>query len=220
VIDVNLRGVVHGVQAAYPVMVRQGDGHIVNTASLAGLLPAPGLAPYGATKWAVVGLSLSLRGEGAANACGSAWSARVGWTRRFSTSGTGGSSAGAQRRRHRQPCLDHQDERGSARRTRCAGSRHPAGGRPQPGDHRGAPAGPAPVAADAAVPVAVPAPVCGHGRPLHTGLQVGARPETETRWSQRWRWRWRCRGGRRTWWVSCGTLTPVGGCEDAGSPRG
>jgi short-subunit dehydrogenase len=66
VIDVNLRGVVHGVQAAYPVMVRQGDGHIVNTASLAGLLPAPGIAPYSATKWAVVGLSLSLRGEGAA----------------------------------------------------------------------------------------------------------------------------------------------------------
>ena len=49
-----------------PVMVRQGDGHIVNTASLAGLLPAPGIAPYSATKWAVVGLSLSLRGEGAA----------------------------------------------------------------------------------------------------------------------------------------------------------
>ena len=65
VIDVNLRGVVHGVQAAYPMMVRQRDGHIVNTASLAGLLPAPGIAPYSATKWAVVGLSLSLRGEGA-----------------------------------------------------------------------------------------------------------------------------------------------------------
>jgi NAD(P)-dependent dehydrogenase (short-subunit alcohol dehydrogenase family) len=64
-IGVNLRGVVHGVQAAYPVMVRQGHGHIVNTASLAGLLPAPGAAPYSATKWAVVGLSLSLRGEGA-----------------------------------------------------------------------------------------------------------------------------------------------------------
>jgi NADP-dependent 3-hydroxy acid dehydrogenase YdfG len=31
-IDVNLRGVVHGVQAAYPLMVRQGHGHIVNTA--------------------------------------------------------------------------------------------------------------------------------------------------------------------------------------------
>ncbi|MEX5718987.1 SDR family NAD(P)-dependent oxidoreductase [Geodermatophilus maliterrae] len=64
-IDVNLRGVVHGVHAAYPVMLRQGSGHIINTASLAGLLPIPGSAPYGTTKWAVVGLSLSLRGEGA-----------------------------------------------------------------------------------------------------------------------------------------------------------
>ncbi len=41
VIDVNLRGVIHGVAAAYPVMIRQGRGHIVNTASLAGLVPAP-----------------------------------------------------------------------------------------------------------------------------------------------------------------------------------
>jgi NAD(P)-dependent dehydrogenase (short-subunit alcohol dehydrogenase family) len=65
-IDVNLRGVVHGVHAAYPVMLRQGYGHIVNTASLAGLLPTPWSAPYGTTKWAVVGLSLSLREEGAA----------------------------------------------------------------------------------------------------------------------------------------------------------
>ena len=64
-IDVNLRGVVHGVQAAYPLMLRQGHGHIVNTASLAGLLPGPGMAPYATTKWAVVGLSLSLRGEAA-----------------------------------------------------------------------------------------------------------------------------------------------------------
>jgi NAD(P)-dependent dehydrogenase (short-subunit alcohol dehydrogenase family) len=64
-IDVNLRGVVNGVHAAYPVMLRQGAGHIVNTASLAGLLPTPGSAPYGTTKWAVVGLSLSLRGEAA-----------------------------------------------------------------------------------------------------------------------------------------------------------
>ena len=64
-IDVNLRGVLHGVQAAYPLMLRQGHGHIVNTASLAGLLPMPGSAPYATTKWAVVGLSLSLRVEGA-----------------------------------------------------------------------------------------------------------------------------------------------------------
>jgi NAD(P)-dependent dehydrogenase (short-subunit alcohol dehydrogenase family) len=65
VIDVNLRGVVHGVHAAYPLMLRQGHGHIVNTASLAGLVPGPGLAPYAAAKHAVVGLSLSLRAEGA-----------------------------------------------------------------------------------------------------------------------------------------------------------
>ena len=65
-IDVNLRGVVHGVQAVYPLMVRQRSGHIVNTASLAGLLPAPGATAYAMTKHAVVGLSLSLRGEAAA----------------------------------------------------------------------------------------------------------------------------------------------------------
>jgi NAD(P)-dependent dehydrogenase (short-subunit alcohol dehydrogenase family) len=65
-IDVNLRGVVHGVHAAYPVMVEQGSGHIVNTASLAGLLPSPGLTPYAMTKHGVVGLSLSLRVEAAA----------------------------------------------------------------------------------------------------------------------------------------------------------
>jgi NAD(P)-dependent dehydrogenase (short-subunit alcohol dehydrogenase family) len=64
-IDVNLKGVVHGVHAAYPVMLRQGHGHIVNTASLAGLVPGPGLAPYVAVKHAVVGLSLSLRAEAA-----------------------------------------------------------------------------------------------------------------------------------------------------------
>jgi NAD(P)-dependent dehydrogenase (short-subunit alcohol dehydrogenase family) len=66
IIDVNLRGVVHGVHAAYPVMIEQRSGHIVNTASLAGLLPSPGLTPYAMTKHAVVGLSLSLRVEAAA----------------------------------------------------------------------------------------------------------------------------------------------------------
>jgi NAD(P)-dependent dehydrogenase (short-subunit alcohol dehydrogenase family) len=65
VIDVNLRGVVHGVHAAYPLMLGQGFGHIVNTASLAGLVPGPMLAPYAAAKHAVVGLSLALRAEAA-----------------------------------------------------------------------------------------------------------------------------------------------------------
>jgi NAD(P)-dependent dehydrogenase (short-subunit alcohol dehydrogenase family) len=40
IIDVNIRGVVHGVIAAYPVMLRRGHGHIINTASMAGLSAA------------------------------------------------------------------------------------------------------------------------------------------------------------------------------------
>jgi NAD(P)-dependent dehydrogenase (short-subunit alcohol dehydrogenase family) len=66
VIDVNLMGVVHGTHAAYRVMTRQGHGHIVNIASLAGLIPLPTNVPYATSKHAVVGLSLSLRAEGAA----------------------------------------------------------------------------------------------------------------------------------------------------------
>lgn len=65
VLDVNLHGVVHGVQAAYPIMLEQGFGHIINTASMAGLTPAPGIVSYCATKHAVVGLSLALRIEAA-----------------------------------------------------------------------------------------------------------------------------------------------------------
>jgi NAD(P)-dependent dehydrogenase (short-subunit alcohol dehydrogenase family) len=66
IIDVNLRGVVHGVQAAYPLMLRQGFGHIVNTASMQGLMPSPLTASYSATKHALVGLSKALRVEAAA----------------------------------------------------------------------------------------------------------------------------------------------------------
>jgi NAD(P)-dependent dehydrogenase (short-subunit alcohol dehydrogenase family) len=65
IIDINIRGVVHGINAAYPVMVKQRSGHIVNTASMAGLVPAPLLVPYVMTKHAVVGLSLGLRVEAA-----------------------------------------------------------------------------------------------------------------------------------------------------------
>lgn len=64
-LDVDLRGVVHGVTAAYPIMIEQGFGHIVNTASVAGLIPAPALTAYAAAKHGVVGLSLSLRAEAA-----------------------------------------------------------------------------------------------------------------------------------------------------------
>jgi NAD(P)-dependent dehydrogenase (short-subunit alcohol dehydrogenase family) len=64
VIDVNLRGVVYGVQAVYPAMVAQGSGHIINTASMAGLIAAIGQGAYTTTKHAVVGLSKALRAEG------------------------------------------------------------------------------------------------------------------------------------------------------------
>ncbi len=63
VIDVNLRGVAHGIQAVYPIMIRQGSGHIVNTASVAGLVTGAGEGSYAATKHAVVGLSKALRIE-------------------------------------------------------------------------------------------------------------------------------------------------------------
>jgi NAD(P)-dependent dehydrogenase (short-subunit alcohol dehydrogenase family) len=62
-IDVNLRGVVYGVQAVYPVMVAQRSGHIINTASMAGLVATVGAGPYSMTKHAVVGLSKALRIE-------------------------------------------------------------------------------------------------------------------------------------------------------------
>jgi len=70
IIDVNLRGVVHGVVAAYPQMIRQGSGHLVNTASMGGLMAAGLLTSYVATKHAVVGLSLALRTEAAAHGVG------------------------------------------------------------------------------------------------------------------------------------------------------
>jgi NADP-dependent 3-hydroxy acid dehydrogenase YdfG len=63
VFDVNLRGVTNGIQAVYPVMVRQRTGHIVNTASVAGLIATPCQGSYTASKHAVVGLSKALRIE-------------------------------------------------------------------------------------------------------------------------------------------------------------
>jgi len=66
IIDTNLMGVIYGALTAYSRMVEQGSGHIVNTASIAGLIPAPTDVAYATTKHAVVGLSTSLRVEGAA----------------------------------------------------------------------------------------------------------------------------------------------------------
>jgi NAD(P)-dependent dehydrogenase (short-subunit alcohol dehydrogenase family) len=63
VIDINLMGVIYGTKAAYSAMLEQRSGHIVNIASLAGLIFPPGLAPYDTAKAGVVALSAALRIE-------------------------------------------------------------------------------------------------------------------------------------------------------------
>lgn len=62
-IDVNLRGVLHGIAAALPYMKAQKSGHIINTASIAGHLVFPASAVYSATKYAVRALTEGLRKE-------------------------------------------------------------------------------------------------------------------------------------------------------------
>ncbi len=64
VINVNLWGVIHGLRAFLGGMYAHGEeGHVVNTASLAGLYSAPFMAPYSATKFAVVAISEALHQE-------------------------------------------------------------------------------------------------------------------------------------------------------------
>jgi NAD(P)-dependent dehydrogenase (short-subunit alcohol dehydrogenase family) len=64
IVDVNLWTVVHGVRCFVPRMIAQGGGgHLVNTASMAGVIGLPFVAPYCATKFAVMGLSESLATE-------------------------------------------------------------------------------------------------------------------------------------------------------------
>jgi NAD(P)-dependent dehydrogenase (short-subunit alcohol dehydrogenase family) len=60
ILGVNLWGVIHGVTTFVPVLIEQGEGHVVNTASIAGLIAAPFLGPYNATKQAVVAISETL----------------------------------------------------------------------------------------------------------------------------------------------------------------
>ncbi|MFF2191421.1 SDR family oxidoreductase [Streptomyces sp. NPDC058157] len=64
-IDVNLRGVLHGIAAALPVMRAQGGGHIVNVASVGAYEVTPTAAVYCATKFAVRAISEGLRKESA-----------------------------------------------------------------------------------------------------------------------------------------------------------
>ena len=63
VVDVNLFGVIHGIRTFVPALVAQAEGHVVNTASAAAWRAAPAMAPYAATKHAVLAISEALRAE-------------------------------------------------------------------------------------------------------------------------------------------------------------
>lgn len=63
VVDLNLMGVIYGAYSAIPIMRKQGFGHIINTGSMAGRLPAPYQAVYCATKAAVISMTESLQYE-------------------------------------------------------------------------------------------------------------------------------------------------------------
>lgn len=63
VLDINLMGVVHGTQLVYPIMIAQGRGHIINTASVAGATGYATAAAYTASKAAVLEFTRSLRAE-------------------------------------------------------------------------------------------------------------------------------------------------------------
>jgi NADP-dependent 3-hydroxy acid dehydrogenase YdfG len=62
-IDVNIRGVLHGIAAVYPIMEAQGSGQIINVSSIGGFVVQPTAAVYAATKFAVRAISEGLRKE-------------------------------------------------------------------------------------------------------------------------------------------------------------
>lgn len=63
ILDVNVWGVIHGIRTFVPALVAQNEGHVVNTASLAGWQGPPAMAAYSASKHAVLAISESLRSE-------------------------------------------------------------------------------------------------------------------------------------------------------------
>jgi NAD(P)-dependent dehydrogenase (short-subunit alcohol dehydrogenase family) len=69
-IAVNVNGTANVVRAAYPTMVAARRGHIAIVSSLSGLVPTPLLVPYSMSKWALVGLAVSLRPEAARHGVG------------------------------------------------------------------------------------------------------------------------------------------------------
>jgi len=72
IVDINFWGVVHGTQAFLPHLIASGEGHVINTSSLFGLIAFPGSSAYNATKFAVRGYTEALRIEldlGSSNVC-------------------------------------------------------------------------------------------------------------------------------------------------------
>ena len=63
IIDVNLWSVIYGVDAAVPIMLEQGSGHVINTSSISGIVPIPFQALYSVTKFGVTGLTECLKYE-------------------------------------------------------------------------------------------------------------------------------------------------------------
>ncbi|CAM4006630.1 SDR family oxidoreductase [Tsukamurella strandjordii] len=63
ILDVNVRGMLNGMRATIPSMVTRGRGHVVNVASMAGMIPIPGMLTYNASKFAALGASLGARRE-------------------------------------------------------------------------------------------------------------------------------------------------------------
>lgn len=62
-LDVNVRGVLNGMQAVLGSMARRGRGQVINVASMAGMIPIPGMVTYNASKFAALGASLAARQE-------------------------------------------------------------------------------------------------------------------------------------------------------------
>lgn len=63
ILDVNVRGVLNGMRAVIPEMVRRKRGRVINVASMAGMIPIPGMVTYNASKFAVLGASMAARRE-------------------------------------------------------------------------------------------------------------------------------------------------------------